>query len=335
MRTAGPRAPVPARAPHALLEALALALGVELSVLPPYLYALWSIRPDASPAAAQADRVLRGVVYEEMLHAALVGNLLNSLGSTPSVRDHLVPSWPAPLPGHTTLAPWAYTVHLGPLSHATLGTFLRIEQPEWDVAADPASGWSTIGQLYARVRVMVEGLDDAAFTGTRQLDAVQNPGPGRLLRVVDRASALTAIDIICDQGEGYRPSKPHPADGPQDDDDHEVAHYWQFVGMQRWLEDGVLQPDRDLHPLVRDPDHAALGPAQRAANRRFNLLWDQLLDQLDTMFAATEPRAFGPPTRLMLDLAHAAAVLRAQGPVPGTDRLAGPTFRVADSREQC
>ncbi len=320
-----------ARVAPELIEKLQLALGVELSVLPPYLYALWSIRPDASPASVQAERVLRGVVYEEMLHAALVGNLLNGLGVPPSVRDHLVPSWPASLPGHTTRAPWAYMVHLGPLSHPTVGTFLRIEQPEWEVPGHPESGWSTIGQLYARVREMVEGLDDAAFVGVRQLDPVQNPGPGRLLHVVDRASALTAIDVICDQGEGYRPSMPHPVDGPRDDDDHEVAHYWQFVGLRRWLDDGVLDPERDVFPLVGDPDHAAFNPAQQSANGRFNLLWDQLLDGLDAMFSSTQPRAFGLPTELMLDLTHAAAVLRAQGPVPGTDRLAGPTFRVADA----
>jgi Ferritin-like len=57
---------------------LQLALGVELAVLPPYLYALWSIKSaaeGASAAALEAANTVRAVAYEEMLHAGLVRRL--------------------------------------------------------------------------------------------------------------------------------------------------------------------------------------------------------------------------------------------------------------------
>ena len=43
---------------------LQLALGIELSTIPPYLCALYSI----SDPASEASRLIRGVVIEEMLH---------------------------------------------------------------------------------------------------------------------------------------------------------------------------------------------------------------------------------------------------------------------------
>ncbi|MGZ6590056.1 MAG: ferritin-like domain-containing protein, partial [Solirubrobacteraceae bacterium] len=132
---------------------LQLALGVELSVLPPYLYALWSIKSradGASNAAVEAANSIRAVVYEEMLHAGLVGNILNALGVRPQVSEHLM-SYPGPLPGHTTDPPYAYDVGLGPLSPTTVATFLRIELPEWDAPRDRGP-WITIAELYDEVK---------------------------------------------------------------------------------------------------------------------------------------------------------------------------------------
>ncbi len=129
---------------------LQLALGIELAVLPPYLYALWSIKSageGASQAAAEAAYAIRTVVYEEMLHAGLVANLLNALGVRPDLTAHLM-SYPGPLPGHVTEPPWGYEVGLGPLCATALGTFLRIERPVWDPPPGLDQGWITLGQFY-------------------------------------------------------------------------------------------------------------------------------------------------------------------------------------------
>lgn len=129
---------------------LQLALGVELAVLPPYLYALWSIKSadeGASPPALEAARSIRAVVYEEMLHAGLVANILNALGKPPDLLEHLV-DYPGPLPGHAALPPHGYVVGLGPLSTDTIDTFLKIERPGWEppeAFEDPQ--WITINDL--------------------------------------------------------------------------------------------------------------------------------------------------------------------------------------------
>ena len=63
---------MPITTPEELRQHLALAIQVELTTVPPYLYALYSIEDQTSEAA----RLIKSVVAEEMLHAALVANLL-------------------------------------------------------------------------------------------------------------------------------------------------------------------------------------------------------------------------------------------------------------------
>ena len=87
-----------------------------------------------------------------------------------------------------------------------------------------------------------------------------------------------------------------------------------------------ITPTTDLFPLVRDPNAQHFSPAQQAANRAFNRRYSELIDSLQASFASPTPTAFGAPSALMRALTHAAAVLRQAGDVPGTRRMAGPTF---------
>jgi hypothetical protein len=307
---------------------LQLGLGVELSVIPPYLYALWSIKPSsegASEAAVEAANTIRAVVYEEMLHAGLIANILNALRATPKLTAHLM-TYPGPLPGHTTEPPYAFDVHLGPLSPDTVATFMLVERPEWIPPPEAATnGWITIGQFYDTVRAQLKSLGPGAFGGGRQLPPGDNPGPGRMVHVKDLPSSLDAIHIVVDQGEGHRPkSKSDPP--PEIDDDHEVAHYYQFATIGEYLKTGLIDVKRDLYPVIEDPNAAKYTPEQQRANTNFNKIYTVLLDTLETTFGSNAPRAFGRPTDLMAELEHAAAVLRNQGPVPGTKCVAGPTF---------
>lgn len=309
---------------------LQLALGIELAVLPPYLYALWSIKSraeGAAEAALEAAAAIRAVVYEEMLHAGLVANLINALGrERPDVSAFLV-AYPGPLPGHTTEPPYAFTVGLQPLSTSSVETFLRIEQPEWAPPEGVATGWITIGAFYEAVAAQLRELGPGAFGGGHQLPLSDNPGPGRMIGVDDLRSALEAIETVVDQGEGHRPKSPdRPKPADEDDDDHEVAHYYQFKAVAGYLEGKLIDPDRDVYPLIENPDASRYTPDQVAANRRFNETYSALLDSLQTTFSSDSPEAFGVPTELMTQLPHLASLLRNAGPVPGTDRLAGPTF---------
>ena len=313
---------------------LQLALGVELSVLPPYLYALWSIKSadeGASAPAIEAARTIRAVVYEEMLHAGLVANILNALGTPPDLLAHLV-DYPGPLPGHAALPPNGYVVGLGPLNADTLDTFLKIERPGWEpdeVKDDPQ--WITINELYDQVLAQLDKLGKDAFDHGHQLPPGDNPGPGRMLAITDIESVREAVATVLDQGEGHRPPPPPPPGQPPDysyesDDDHEVAHYYQFEAIAGYLTSGLIDPERDLYPLVTDPDPTRYSAEQQAANNAFNKLYTALLDSLQETLGSPEPRAFGAPTQIMNELEQRAALLRNAGPIPGTGQLAGPTF---------
>jgi Ferritin-like len=307
---------------------LQLALGVELAVMPPYLYALWSIKPaaeGAGPAACEAARTIRGVVHEEMLHAALVGNILNALGKAPLVTSNLM-TYPGPLPGHMKTGPYAYDVFLGPFSADAVDMFLRIENPHWPSLAAAAPGWTTLRELYDRVVAELRQRR-SPFNGGRQVAAADSPSPGRMLPVTSLPSAIDAIAIILDQGEGLQPKPDDPDPSYKEDKDREVAHYYQFQTIRDYLSGDRVEAARDVYPVITNPDPDRYSLAQRVANDRFNQVYSALLDSLQAMFTSSSPTPFGRPTKLMGQLSHLAAVLRSLGPVPGTTDLAGPSFQ--------
>jgi hypothetical protein len=79
---------------HAHLD---LAIRVELTTVPPYLYAMYSIVDQRSSPA----RLLRSIVVEEMLHAVLASNVLLGVGGSPRFRSPAyVPRYPGWVPHH-------------------------------------------------------------------------------------------------------------------------------------------------------------------------------------------------------------------------------------------
>ena len=105
-------------------EALRAAFQLELSTIPPYLYAMWSIDPVTDQDGCAG--VIRDIAVEEMLHMGLACNLLTALGGRPDILA-LAPSYPARLPKdvHAGLE-----VALAPLSKDVLLTkFMAIEEP--------------------------------------------------------------------------------------------------------------------------------------------------------------------------------------------------------------
>lgn len=111
---------------HGVRAALQAAVELEHAVIPPYLYALYSLVPVPNEAAAA---IVRSVVTEEMLHLTLAANLLNAVGGRP-VLDHpkVLPRYPGPLPGTVDDG---VSVGLAPFSVGLVrDTFMRIEQPE-------------------------------------------------------------------------------------------------------------------------------------------------------------------------------------------------------------
>jgi hypothetical protein len=74
---------MPIDTPEELREHVELAIKVELSTIPPYLYAMYSLEDVQSVPAL----LIRSIVVEEMLHAALATNLLLAVGGRPDFRS--------------------------------------------------------------------------------------------------------------------------------------------------------------------------------------------------------------------------------------------------------
>jgi hypothetical protein len=140
------------RTPDQLREHLAVAMRVELSTIPPYLYAMYSIEDQRSEAA----RLIMSIVAEEMLHLALAANLLAAVGGEPGFLDPgLQPAYPGLLAHHRPDLP----LHLAPASvDLVRSTFMVLERPGVAAAPPEADGYHTLGQFYAAIETAVEEL---------------------------------------------------------------------------------------------------------------------------------------------------------------------------------
>lgn len=229
------------------------AMQLEHATIPPYLTALYSIRPGTN---ADAYHVLRVTAVEEMLHLTLAANLLNAVGGTPNLtRPGFVPSYPTFLPDGET----DFSVSRRRFSKEALETFLSIERPRKapDESArvrhrghakrnrlgvqpgQPEMQFYSIGEFYHEiwrgVHHLHEQLGDELFSGdpVKQVTAEYfYSGGGEIIPVIDLASAKAAIELIAEQGEGFG--------GTIYDDEQELAHYYRFeqLVLGRYYQNG-------------------------------------------------------------------------------------------------
>ena len=227
-----------------LREHLQWAIELEHSTMPPYMCALYSLKPGTNQEVAE---VLTSVVIEEMLHMTLAANLLNAVGGSPVLdRPGFIPSYPTCLPHSAE----SFVVPLAPFTPDTLAVFMKIEKPEEHDAPPEDDHYHTIGQFYRAIEDGFRSLcgslgERAVFTGdgSRQItpDAFDYTGSGRIIAVTDLASALAAIEEIEEQGEGLKHTEVW--DGDRDmfhPVREEVAHYFRFVEVRdgRWFQRG-------------------------------------------------------------------------------------------------
>ncbi len=59
-----------------------MAIKLEHATIPPYLTALYSIKPDPRKSNHDSYNIIRAVAVEEMLHLTLAANLLNAVGES-------------------------------------------------------------------------------------------------------------------------------------------------------------------------------------------------------------------------------------------------------------
>ncbi len=234
----------------ALREHLQAAIELEHSTIPPYLCALYSIRPGANVEAAE---IIRTVAVQEMLHFILAANVLNAIGGAPTIDSPLfVPDYPAKIPvgaGEPLLVP------LRKFSPEAIDTFLAIERPAPPpvatrgmmmvppVPVEPGqltemvrNGeiYPSIGDFYAAIEQALRALEADAKTGIFTGAPDRQIGPhlyynagGEAIVVEDLESALRALAVIVDQGEGYEKSI-EDCDAAFFGQPAEVAHYYRY-----------------------------------------------------------------------------------------------------------
>lgn len=302
---------------------VALATKVELTTIPPYLYAMYSIIDQESDAA----RLIASVVVEEMLHVSLTANLTLAIGGEPDFGYDVIPRYPCVLPHHTPELP----VALERCSRELIrDTFMTIESPAAKGAPPEGDEFETLGQFYLALELAIDRLDDGSLFAfnqeERQLSDASFYSPvrfdaqdsGGLTLIDDRESADRALGIIIDQGEGLSDRK------WADEGHQELTHFHKF----RRLAHGKA-PIGAVYPVVANPSSKSFPSHLVAAGDLFNALYGLTFVTMQALFSVTADqgaeifRLYG----LMKDCMAPTARYLVQQPI-GDGVHAGPPFEV-------
>ncbi|MFE2725139.1 ferritin-like protein [Kitasatospora sp. NPDC059327] len=296
-----------------LKDALQRAIMLELSTIPPYATALWSITdPDNGKPVRHT---IREIVFDEMSHFGLVCNMLTSIGGDVVLTDPLtVPKYPGRLPGGVNPD---LDVFLSGLSRESAGLFSDIEKPEHPLAF--AADGNTIGAFYQRIASVFPRFAHL-LTGQRQVTFPLGSGHGAgndivAMNTVD--DVLNAIHVIQTQGEGTDASPDNPFPGAPG----ELAHYYAFkeiaVGRKFVLDPrtqkfdfiGPDVPLPDTSPVARVPrggwaNSPGNEPDETTAGllRTFNQDYSAMLGALQHAWGADGAGSIGGAISLMREL---------------------------------
>jgi hypothetical protein len=220
-----------AKKPEDLWPIVQGAIRLEFSTIPPYLTAMMSLPVDKNRVIWS---VLHSVVVEEMLHMAIMCNLLNALGGRPEIdSDDFVVQYPSKLPLSINED---LIVGLEPFSiDLVQNIFMAIEQPDEPLvfkAALAEPSYKTIGDFYRALKAKILALGDGALALRNQFSGPIWYSDSRLFPLKDAAEAARAIELIVEEGEGTQTSP--LADGGV------VAHYYRF---QEIVKGHYLVPD--------------------------------------------------------------------------------------------
>jgi CDGSH-type Zn-finger protein/truncated hemoglobin YjbI len=300
---------------EALIYMLCEAAELEHGIMCQYLFAAFSLkqREDEGLTAGELAAVERWrknishVATEEMLHLALVHNLLSAIGAAPHFGR---PNLPAPAHHY----PAGVNLTLVPFGEQALQHFIFLERPEGmeyegaegldlpaheavplmserDIVPQPQD-FATVGHLYRSIedgfRHLTEKVgEEHLFVGPSRAQAIpDNFRWPELVVVTDLASAQKAIDTILEQGEGARGQWEH-------------AHFGQFVQiLDEYREMVAANPEFDpvrpvMFATVRRSEHDDTVPqiSERVTSRcgdLFNVSYEILLQIFERYFAHTE-----------------------------------------------
>jgi hypothetical protein len=290
---------------------LCQAAELEHGIMCQYLYAAFSLKQHAD-ARLREDQLatverwrstIFAIAREEMLHWALVQNLLVAVGSAPFVsRPHL--------PHQAKGYPPGVQLRLLPFGREALQHFVYLERPAGvelsdgsgfvpdgdapapmavDEVVPRAQDFVRVGHLYRSIEAGLANLaaklgEDKLFIGPAFHQADDHSfGWPDLRPIVDLAGASAAVERIVVQGEG--------ASG-----DWASAHYGRFVEMLREYDaitrdDPAFEPAR---PVVAagmravdgiEPDFYISDPLTGMTSDLFNAVYELLLQVVSRYFA--------------------------------------------------
>jgi hypothetical protein len=301
---------------EALIYTLGKAAELEHLVMLQYLFAAFSLKQrveegltsEALAAVQRWRKTLLEISEQEMLHLALVQNLLTAVGAAPRLTR---PNFPMPAYAY----PAGVRIELLPFGEGALRHFAFLERPE-GMHVDDAEGFEaiaqamplphdesdgivpqlqefeTIGELYRSIQTGFEYLADRLgperlFIGPPDAQATETHFRWpELVAVTDVASAKQAIDTIVEQGEGAR-------------GEWRNAHFGRLLGiLDEYLAfkaaDDSFEPTRPVVaanvrpqlsgavvPLISDP-------GTKRAMDLLNVTYEVLLQLLSRYFAHTD-----------------------------------------------
>ncbi|MBD2664113.1 hypothetical protein B6N60_03734 [Richelia sinica FACHB-800] len=339
------------------------AMKIEHATIPPYMTALYSLKPGKN---LEAFHIIRAVAVEEMLHLTLAANVFNAVGgnikSTLTAPD-FIPSYPTYLPTGET----DFQVGLGKFSQETIATFRQIERSK-DVPEDkplvvsrplqeyllsvlgydPTKSFYSIGLFYAEIirglNALHQEMGDALFCGDpgRQITPeYYYSGGGDIIPVTDLRSAIRALKVIQEQGEGTRIGTIYDAE-------RELAHEFRFEQLELGQyyvvdKDDPEKSDQPHHPTGETftVDWDAVYPIKENAKLsdyppgselytaavEFQSAYSNFLAEIEYAFDG-HPETLIPAVGGMFRLKEKATSL-IRNPIPGLDGVnAAPIFRL-------
>ena len=360
---AAPEAPFVIEHREALIYMLCEAAELEHGIMCQYLFAAFSLKQREDEGLTKAelatvDRWRRGISHvatEEMLHLALVHNLLSAIGAAPHFAR---PNLPAPAHHY----PAGVNLTLVPFGEQALRHFMFLERPE-GMALKGAEGidapvhdavplmaerdivpqaqdFATVGHLYRSIEQGLTHLaekfgESSLFVGPprAQASTAHFRWP-ELVAVTDLSSAQRAVDTILEQGEGARGH-------------WQQAHFGQFVQiLDEYREMLAANPQFDpvrpvMFATVRRCEHDETVPqiGERVTSRcgdLFNVSYEILLQMMERYFAHTEETDAQLATLADATIGLMARVLGPLGNLITTQpvgpdypgKTAGPTFEL-------
>ncbi|MBH1938568.1 ferritin-like protein [Streptomyces sp. AV19] len=361
-----------------LTQHLVAAAKVELSTIPLYLYATYSIKTKGYSqwaAGKSAQNTMIGVAIEEMLHLTLVRNLLVAIGSGDAIRLYST-DFTDPYPKRMLQRCPCLPLHLRRVSKDQIGTFMQIEWPEdrtHELLAD-VHPYHTLGEFYARIEKGLEWLSSGEAKehidwdkAKRELWKFQyhrgywnaNGGSDTPLIIVDKDSAIEAMKVIVDQGEGAGTDGLLPDPIVRDDDyppedigKFQASHFTKFEEIQKGLNGiGVVCDDNGkqkftiddsevIWPLLDDPalDKLVKDRPVYKLTEFSNAVYCYVLALLDAIYARpmtpyTDDAPFHESERYGLERGFVAVM---QGIVyPVADLLVRTPLTQEDMRDVC